>query len=281
MLACELTTWMQMLVLTDHDARRWEPKRLRHRLFTVPATLARTGRRILLHLTNRHPWAGLAPSQSPGCAGSLPRPAPSRVMKIRNMIGRRSTKAGGSTSSLCEYDIEGHMVKRDDAFVAFVQARSPALLKTAYLLTRDAQEAQDLVQTALTNTYASLWRLRAGLALESYVRTSMVRTAVSWGRWRARRPQVLMADVPDRQCPPASTGADDELLHTALGQLPIRQRAVIVLRYFEDLSEAQTASALGCSTGSVKSQASRGVTRLRSILSQGPQEAVEQKEHRA
>lgn len=60
MLACELTAWMQMLALAEHDARRWEPKRLRHRLFTVPATLARTGRRVLLHLTDRHPWAALA-----------------------------------------------------------------------------------------------------------------------------------------------------------------------------------------------------------------------------
>ncbi|MGV8973286.1 MAG: transposase, partial [Rhodoglobus sp.] len=59
-LAVELTAWMQMLALADHDARRWEPKRLRLRLFTVPATLARTGRRVLLHLAGKSPWAGLA-----------------------------------------------------------------------------------------------------------------------------------------------------------------------------------------------------------------------------
>ena len=60
MLAAELTAWMQMLALHDHDARRWEPKRLRLRLFTVPAALARTGRRILLHLVQKAPWAQLA-----------------------------------------------------------------------------------------------------------------------------------------------------------------------------------------------------------------------------
>jgi hypothetical protein len=58
-LAVELTAWMQMLALHEHDARRWEPKRLRLRLFTIPATLARTGRRVMLHLTGRHPWADL------------------------------------------------------------------------------------------------------------------------------------------------------------------------------------------------------------------------------
>ena len=59
MLAVEITAWMQLLALTDHDARRWEPKRLRLRLFTIPATLARTGRQIRLHLAERSPWAGL------------------------------------------------------------------------------------------------------------------------------------------------------------------------------------------------------------------------------
>jgi hypothetical protein len=59
-LAVELTAWMQMLALHGHDARRWEPKRLRLRLFTIPATIARTGRRLLLHLSNRAPWAQLA-----------------------------------------------------------------------------------------------------------------------------------------------------------------------------------------------------------------------------
>ena len=57
MLAAELTAWMQLLALPDHQARRWEPKRLRYRLFTVPATLARTGRRLLLHLADKSPWA--------------------------------------------------------------------------------------------------------------------------------------------------------------------------------------------------------------------------------
>lgn len=106
------------------------------------------------------------------------------------------------------------MVKRDDAFVAFVEARSPALLGTAYLLTGDAEEAQDLVQTALTNTYASWWRLRADFALESCVRTSMARTVISWRRWRGRRPQVLMADVPERPSP-TSTPSDHESLIAA------------------------------------------------------------------
>lgn len=167
-------------------------------------------------------------------------------------------------------------MKRDDAFVAFVEARSPALLRTAYLLTGDVEEAQDLVQTALTNTYASWWRLRTDSALESYVRTSMARTVISWRRWHGRRPQVLMAEVPERPGP-TWTPSDHEPLMWALGTLPPRQRAVVVLRYFEDLSEAQTALTLGCSVGSVKSQASRGISRLRSILSKGPNDAATRK----
>lgn len=67
-LACDLVAWMQMLALTEHPARRWEPERLRTRLFTVPATLARTGRRRLLHLTEHHPWATTVTDASRGCA---------------------------------------------------------------------------------------------------------------------------------------------------------------------------------------------------------------------
>ena len=74
-LACDLTAWMQTLALPGHDARRWEPKRLRLRLFTVPATLARTGRRVLLHLAERQPWATSSTTPSPGYAASWPRPA--------------------------------------------------------------------------------------------------------------------------------------------------------------------------------------------------------------
>jgi len=150
---------------------------------------------------------------------------------------------------------------RED-FEAFVAARYAALLRTAYLLTGDHHDAEDLLQQSLVRAVGAWGRIDGDP--EPYVRTILVRQNVS--RWRVRRWRELTTDqLPER--PAGGPDPDDRvLLHRALGTLAPRQRAVIVLRYFEDLTEAQTAEALGIAVGTVKSQARDALRRLREVL---------------
>jgi RNA polymerase sigma-70 factor (sigma-E family) len=153
----------------------------------------------------------------------------------------------------------------DDEFGRFVAARGRALCRTAYLLTGDWQIGEDLVQEALTKTYLRRHRLRDQAALEPYARKVLVSVFLSWRRRHWHR-EMPYANVPD-------CAADSELdclldrsgLWSVLAELPAQQRAVLVLRYFEDLSEADIAAVLGCALGTVKSHASRGLERLRKI----------------
>ncbi len=149
-------------------------------------------------------------------------------------------------------------------FDAFVGARSSALLRTAYLLTRDHALAEDLLQTALTKAWFA-WRRIDGDP-EAYVRRILVNTYATW--WRRKWNGEQATDELPEPTPSGQATAHDRSdtsndLWTALGRLPRRQRAVVVLRYFEDLSEAETARVLGCSVGNVKSQASRALAKLR------------------
>lgn len=150
---------------------------------------------------------------------------------------------------------------RED-FESFVAARYAALLRTAYLLTGDHHDAEDLLQTSLVKAVGA-WRRIEGDP-EPYVRTILVRQNVS--RWRARRWREVTTDEPPETASvsDATEGADDRLaLRRALGVLAPRQRAVIVLRYYEDLTEAQTAQVLGIGVGTVKSQTRDALRRLR------------------
>ncbi|GIF76983.1 SigE family RNA polymerase sigma factor [Asanoa siamensis] len=151
----------------------------------------------------------------------------------------------------------------DDGFREFVQVRYMGLLRTAYLLTGSRDAAQDLVQNALVKVMSRWSRVDDPMA---YLRRTMVneRTA-RWRRIGSR--EILTAFVPERWRPdPANTVVERDELLSALGQLPARMRAVLVLRYWEDLSEADTAAILGCSVGTVKSQAARGLAKLRVLL---------------
>ncbi|KRA39416.1 hypothetical protein ASD81_06705 [Nocardioides sp. Root614] len=148
-----------------------------------------------------------------------------------------------------------------DSFDAFVSARGNALWRSAWLLTGDHQLAEDLVQTAL----AKSWRAfdRVGIdGFEAYVRRVMFTTYISWWRrkWRGERPT---ADLPERGSKEPDADGRNDLL-AALDGLPRGQRAVVVLRYFEDLTEAQAAGVLGIGVGTVKSQCSRALAALRS-----------------
>lgn len=150
-------------------------------------------------------------------------------------------------------------------FDTFVAARSQALLRTAFLLTRDHALAEDLLQTALSKAWFRWGRIETHP--EAYVRRILVTTYTSWRgrRWNGEHPT---AELPDR---PADAGRYDAAeasatrhdLAAALDRLPRRQRAVVVLRFFEDLSVAETADLMGCSTGTVKSQLSKALAHLR------------------
>jgi RNA polymerase sigma-70 factor (sigma-E family) len=148
-------------------------------------------------------------------------------------------------------------------FRDYVTARSGSLLRMAYLLTRNLADAEDLVQAALAKTYQAWDRIEDRNALDGYVRRAMVNTHISW--WRRRRVEEYPTDeIPDRAI--ADHAADSELsdaLSRALDRLPSRMRAAVVLRYFEDMSEAEVAQALGISQGTVKSTVSRAVAKLR------------------
>jgi RNA polymerase sigma-70 factor (sigma-E family) len=155
----------------------------------------------------------------------------------------------------------------DDAeFAAFVQQWSGPLLRVAFLLTGDRWLAEDLLQTALLKTSRRWSRIADHRAAYPYVRRVLVTTQASWLR-RRRIGEVLVDRLPDDDPVSSESGIGSGRAVAALEALPPRMRAVIVLRYYEDLSEADTAAALGCSVGSVKSQASRGLARLRAALS--------------
>lgn len=148
-------------------------------------------------------------------------------------------------------------------FESFAAARWPRLLRTAYLLTGDHHEAEDLVQVTLAKLYPAWPRVRGLDEPDAYVRRALVNNNLS--RFRKRRVvQLLTPRLPERAQEGGAARAEERsLLLEALGTLPPRQRAVVVLRYWEDLSEQQAAEVLGCSPGNVKSQASRGLRKLR------------------
>ena len=154
------------------------------------------------------------------------------------------------------------MADRDE-FDGFVTARSRALLGAAWLLAGDWQRAEDLLQSALAKAYLAWPRIGEGHE-EAYVRRVLVTTYASWWRraWRGERPTATVPETAGGADPTAAVDLRLSLL-SALDRLTRGQRAVVVLRYYCDLSEAETAAALGCSVGTVKSQAAKGLARLR------------------
>lgn len=153
-------------------------------------------------------------------------------------------------------------------FTSYVRTKGPALLRTARSLTPNVSDAEDLLQTALTKTYLAWERIDDHRALDSYVRRTLVNTRTS--QWRKRRvdeyatdelpePGAATAAGPDA----AEQQAERDAMMRAISRLPARQRTMVVLRYYEDMSEAQTAEALGVSVGTVKSAVSRALSKLR------------------
>jgi RNA polymerase sigma-70 factor (sigma-E family) len=155
----------------------------------------------------------------------------------------------------------------DSEFVAFVDRRAQHHLRAAVLLTGDWHAAEDLVQTCLVKLYRAWPRLDPEVDLDAYLRRMLINTQRSWWRVRWRR-EAPMAAIPDRAGD--EDGQDRQVraavVRQALGALPARQCAVLVLRFYEDLPVAEVADLLGCSAGAVKTHTHRGIGRLRQLL---------------
>ncbi|MFE5912786.1 SigE family RNA polymerase sigma factor [Streptomyces wedmorensis] len=152
---------------------------------------------------------------------------------------------------------------RDEAFTAFMSARYPSLLRTARLLAGGGPRAEDLVQETLLRTYRAWHRIGRLEAAEAYARTTMVRLLVKdrRRRWHTEMPAEQLPEV-------ALPGHEDQTatgvaVRNVLQTLPPAQRAVLVLRYYHQLSEGEIAGVLGCSPGTVKSRAARALAALR------------------
>ncbi|BEP14594.1 SigE family RNA polymerase sigma factor [Acidothermaceae bacterium B102] len=156
------------------------------------------------------------------------------------------------------------MPQEPQGFHDFVVVRRHGLLRTARLLTGDQYAAEDLTQAALERVWPRWERIVADGEPYAYVRKVMVNTYTSWWRraWRAEQPTQTLPELVDLEDEYAATDLHDAFLRL-LATLSPRQRAVLVLRFHEDLTEAATAEALGCSIGTVKSQTARALTKLR------------------
>lgn len=153
------------------------------------------------------------------------------------------------------------VVEVSSTFEEYVTARGRALWRSAWLLTGDAQRAEDLVQTALVKCWRRWDRIAADASVDGYVRRAVITTYTDWRR-RRWTGEVPTAELPDGWAADADLTVRRDVL-SALGELPRAQRAVIVLRFYDDLTEVQTAAALGVSVGTVKSHTARALKTLR------------------
>lgn len=210
----------------------------------------------------------------------LPRPGPPRTVpsarERQEQPGRGEPDSDASgdltggdpgrpgASPIAEQIRAGSPAAPDDPeFREYVTSRGRALLRTAYLLTGNLADAEDLLQAALAKTYLAWDRIEDRGALDGYVRRAMVNTHISW--WRRRRLQEFPTDeLPDRAVADHAGDSDlQETLRRAIERLPQRMRTAVVLRYYEDMTEAEVAERLGVSLGTVKSTVSRAVAKLR------------------
>jgi RNA polymerase sigma-70 factor (sigma-E family) len=197
-----------------------------------------------------------------GCAntvGTAPRSAnhgtDDRRRAIRSVPRARAVSAGELARPPAGID--------DPTFRDYVKDRSRALLRTAYLLTGNRADAEDLVQSALAKTYLAWNRIEDRGAIDGYVRRAMVNTHIS--EWRRRRLEEFPTDViPDQAVADHAASSDmQETLRRAIDRLPQRMREAIMLRYYDDMTEAEVAEVLGVSLGTVKSTVSRAMAKLR------------------
>ncbi|MFG2847052.1 SigE family RNA polymerase sigma factor [Kitasatospora sp. NPDC048296] len=154
---------------------------------------------------------------------------------------------------------------RDEEFRAFIVGVWPRLVRTAFLLAGEQYAAEDLVQSAAEKACAAWPKVRRADDPYAYVRRILVNQHAR--RWRRRPPELLVDAVPDTAGVEDGFARSDQRgpLLAALATLPPRQREAVVLRHWEDLSDSQTATAMGCSVGAVRSHAAKGIARLRQV----------------
>jgi len=164
----------------------------------------------------------------------------------------------------------GRSLDDEATFREYVRARGPALYRTAFLLTGNRADAEDLVQAALAKTYRAWRTINDRAALDTYVRRAIVNTHISW--WRHRKLDEYPTDELPEQAIADHTGDSElaEVVRRALDRLPQRMRAAVMLRYFDDMTEPEIAALLGISLGTVKSTVSRAVAKLRIDAELGP-----------
>lgn len=157
--------------------------------------------------------------------------------------------------------------QREAEFTAFVDARRAHLLRTAYLLCGEWHRAEDLTQQALVRLYRAWPRVHDRGGAEAYVRRTLMSSHIDDWRWRNRRPETSVAEHSEQALQVEANPDDREVLRAALLQLSEGQRKVVVLRFWLDMSVEETAADLGISTGTVKSQSVRALSRLHSLVS--------------
>lgn len=159
----------------------------------------------------------------------------------------------------------------DHEYTAFLEANWDRYLRLARLLTGDPHRGEELLQDTLVRLYVH-WRRVSGRDPHAYLRRMLVNGNVSW--WRRRRREQLVDSPPEREDPAAAVGEFHQELRRALLALPYQQRAVVVLRHYEDLTEREVAVVLGCTVGTVKSHHARAMRRLRDLLDDHYKERV-------
>jgi RNA polymerase sigma-70 factor (sigma-E family) len=192
-----------------------------------------------------------------------------RGRAARNADKKADGKSGvrGARAAAADPAVErlgsGSASMDDPAFRDYVTARSRSLLRTAFLLTGNVADAEDLVQSALAKTYLAWDKIEDRAAIDGYVRKAMVNTHISW--WRRRRLDEFPTDeIPDQAVADHSVNSDmRETVRRAIDRLPQRMRAAVMLRFYDDMTEAEVAEVLGVSLGTVKSTVSRAVAKLR------------------
>lgn len=149
----------------------------------------------------------------------------------------------------------------EQSYCDYVIARRPALIREAYLLVGDVHLAEDLVQTALAKAYVAWHRVAASHAPDAYVRRILINANIS--RRRRRRVAEVLTAVPTDQAQAPGPGLESAMVIQALMALPQRQRAAIVLRFWDDLPESAVAELMGCSVGTVRTHTARAMAKLR------------------
>ncbi|MBE1598447.1 SigE family RNA polymerase sigma factor [Streptomyces stelliscabiei] len=205
-------------------------------------------------------------SRSTGTRSTSVRSAAARATSVRPALSGLTNLSLPSSHPTSHPSSHPSSYASYPSFSAYVKARQPVLLRTARSLTANPCDAEDLLQTALAKTYVAWERIEDHRALDGYVRRALLNTRTS--QWRKRKVDEFACDeMPEPEGAQAADPAEQQALHDAMWRaimkLPARQRAMVVLRYYEDLSEVQTAEVLGVSVGTVKSAVSRALGKLR------------------